>query len=386
MLSNRSVISSAFAFVLTMCGTSYGQTPPPDLQRDLQTGLLMDLSADLGKEWSFQNPPRPPRVPSPPNPPREPRAPRGQDGRPEVTEPFSRNFKVAANSTLVVTNTRGNIFVSAGAAGQIDVSATKRARGTGDEPKRRLAETQIEVYLTANRVELRAEPDRGDWPDRGGPGRGGAGRGGVSVDFEIKVPPDCAVDLRSVSADIRVTNVKGELRAQAVSGDVTLEGTSRIAAIKTVSGDVLITNGGGDASFSVSTVSGDLATSGLNARAVDLNTVNGDYRLIGWTGERVTGRSLSGNFEINGSLVKGGRYDFESHSGDVRLVLADQPGFEIEANTFSGSIGIDFSIKSEGPVRTGNNRNPRTVRGTYGDGSASVRVQTFSGDILLSRK
>ena len=83
--------------------------------------------------------------------------------------------------------------------------------------------------------------------------------------------------------------------------------------------------------------------------------------------------------------MKGGRYEIESHSGDIRLSLPDQPGFELEAHTFNGRIRVDFSIRSEGPIRD-HDRGPRSVRGTYGDGSSSLRVQTFSGDIVVTRR
>jgi DUF4097 and DUF4098 domain-containing protein YvlB len=231
-----------------------------------------------------------------------------------------------------------------------------------------LAATEIQVYPTGSRVEVRAESENGG-----------------AADFTITVPSDCAVDLRAVSGDVKVVNVKGELRTQAVSGNVILEGTSRVALVKTVSGDVQITNGGGDAGVSIATVSGDVVTNGLAARGLELNSVSGDFRLGGWSGDRLDAHLLSGDFELNGSLVKGGRYDVETHSGDVRLVLAAQPGFEVEATTFSGTIGITFNMKTEdfrGP--DGRGRGPRSVRGIYGDAGASVRVQTFNGNIVIA--
>ncbi len=326
-----------------------------------------------------QVPPSPPAAPgvaTPPAPPQEPRGPRplrplrGRDNGPGVGEPFSRTLKVGANSALLVGNTRGDITVTAAGAGQIEVSAVKRARGTDDEAKRRLAGAPIDVHATGNRVEVQFDPESG----------------GVQADFTIKVPSDCAVDLRAVSGDIRVTNVKGELRTQVVSGNVTLDGTSRIGVIKTVSGNVQITNGGADTALSISTVSGNLVANSLGARGLDFETVSGDLRLAGWTGERINARSVNGDFEVAGSVAKGGRYDVESHSGDVRLVLAEQPGFEIEATTFSGTIGIDFAIKNENAVSNGRGRGLRAVRGTYGDGSAHIRVQTFNGDIQIVKK
>jgi hypothetical protein len=292
----------------------------------------------------------------------------------ESTEPFARTFKVASNPTLLIVNVRGNIVVSAGAGDQIDARAVKRAWGSNEEDaKRRLANTTVEVYSTGSRVELRAEPNaRFD-------------SGNIEVEFDVKVPPDCSVDLRSVSGDVRVTNVKGELRVQTVSGGLTLDSTSRIAVGKTVSGDIQISGGGGDVSTTLATVSGDVTAQGLVARSLDLNTISGDFSIAGWAGERVNARSLSGDLELAGSLAKGGSYDIESHSGDISLGLTEQPGFELEANTFSGRIRVDFSIKSEGPIRD-QDRGPRSVRGRYGDGSASLRFQTFSGDVTVARR
>jgi len=175
------------------------------------------------------------------------------------------------------------------------------------------------------------------------------------------------------------------LRTEAVNGNLALEGTPRLTKAKTVGGDIQLTNAGADTLLSLSTVNGDVAVQTLNARTLELNTVNGDVRIAGWAGDRATLRTLSGDLDLSGSLAKSGRYDIESHSGDVRLAVGEQPGFDIEANTYSGRIQIDFSIKSEGPVRDVN-RGPRSVRGTYGDAASSLRVQTFSGDIVVTRR
>ena len=67
------------------------------------------------------------------------------------------------------------------------------------------------------------------------------------------------------------------------------------------------------------------------------------------------------------------------------LVLPEQPGFDLDTHTFSGRIRIDFPIKSEGPIRD-SDRGPRSIRGTYGDASSSLRIQTFSGDLTVTRR
>jgi len=375
---------------------------PPDTQRDFQEEIRDVISRAMQSEditrrvedalrmaerqvaelaRQFPVPPVPPVLPRDARQAerekqqreRQPRR-RVPEGWVQSTEPFSRTFKVAKGAALMVANVAGNIQVSPGSGDQIEVQAQKHAWGpTAEQAKQRLGDALIEAYATPTRVEMRVEY---------GSRRDGRG---VDVEFDVKVPADTSVELRTVSGDIRVTNVRGEIRVQGVSGNLALEGTPRLATVKTISGDITVTNGGADAQLSVSTINGDLIVQTLTARSLDLNTINGDVRIAGWSGERAHIRSLGGNVDLQTSLTKGGRYEIESHSGDILLSLPEQPGFELDANTFGGRIRIDFPVKSEGPIRD-SDRGPRSVRGTYGDGSSSLRVQTFSGDLTVTRR
>ena len=331
------------------------------------------VAPDLVVAMQFPVPAVPPVPPlDPRQKPRDRERRRIPDGWVESTEPLSRAFPAAKGAILMLSNVAGNIQVTTGTGERIEVEALKHAWGPNvEQAKQRLADALIETYVTGNRVELRVESrDRRE--------------GRIEVEFNVKVPADTTVDLRTVSGDIRVVNVKGEVRVQGVSGNLALEGTARLAAAKTVSGGITITNAGSDA-LSLSTVNGDLLVQTLNSRAIDVNTVNGDIRISGWAGDRATIRSLDGDLDLQTSLVNGGRYEIESHSGDISLSLPDQPGFELEAHTFNGRIRVDFPIKSEGPIRD-NDRGPRSVRGTYGDGSSSLRLQTFDGNLTVTRR
>jgi len=335
----------------------------------------MMLQRDGQKLELRRQAPAPKAAPVPPGDPRrQPRGRRIPEGWVESTEPFTRALPVGRGATLMLSNISGNIQVAPGSGERIEIEATKHAWGpNAEQAKSRLADALIETYATANRVEVRVE--HGVRRDARG----------VDVAFNVKVPPDAAVDLRTVSGDIRVTNVKGEVRVHGVSGNLHLEGTTRVAAVKTVSGDVTLINTGSDMPVSLSTVNGDLQVQTLAARAIDVDTINGDVRIAGWSGDRAHIRTLDGDLDLQTSLTKGGRYEIESHSGDVTLSLTEQPGFELEANTFSGRIRIDFPIRSEGPIRD-NDRGPRSIRGTYGDGSSSLRLQTFGGNLTVTRR
>jgi hypothetical protein len=343
--------------------------------RAMKLEALSTAGQQLAELGQFPVPPVPPVPPRDPREkPRERERRRIPNGWVESTEPFSRTINVSKGATLLVTNIAGNIQVVPGTADRIEIEALKHSWGPNpEEAKTRLADAVVETFVSGNRVEVRVEHGGRRDPRN------------VDVEIHVKVPADAAVDLRSVSGDIRVMNVKGEVRVQNVSGNLGLEGTARLAAVKTVSGDLTLTNAGSDTQLSLSTVNGDVMVQGLTARTLDVNTVNGDLRIAGWTGDRAYIRTLDGDQDLQISLVKGGRYEIESHSGDIQLSLPEQPGFEMETHTFSGRIRIDFPIKSEGPIRD-NDRGPRSIRGTYGDGSSSLRLQTFDGDLTVTRR
>ena len=97
-------------------------------------------------------------------------------------------------------------------------------------------------------------------------------------------------------------------------------------------------------------------------------------------------RTVQGNLDYSGELVRNGRYEFTSHSGDIRLALSGTTGFELVANTFSGTVRSDFAFNrgrgAEGQVIQG----PRVIRGAVGDASAMLVLRAFSGNVTIARR
>ena len=93
------------------------------------------------------------------------------------------------------------------------------------------------------------------------------------------------------------------------------------------------------------------------------------------------------------TINRGGRYEINAHSGTVRLQLANPAGFELTANSFSGSIRSDLPMTMGGDAATRDDNGRRgrrdsnhAMRATYGDGSATLLVRTFSGDIIIAKR
>ena len=313
-----------------------------------------------------------------------PGAYQGRNNGPEQSERFSRKVKIGRDGRFSLVNISGDIVVTPGAGDEVSIEAVKHTRGDKGE----LATVQIIVDDRAGRVDVRTEYDQNRSGDRR---RGNS----VSVDYTVTVPASVSVDLRSVSGAVKVTGIHGSVRGETVSGDVTISDAPRLEAAKTVSGNVTLTSVTADGDLSAASVSGNVRAKGVKARGLDLGSVSGDINVSDVTCERLGVKTVSGSVEYAGGIAKGGRYEINGHSGTVRLLLANPGGFELTANSFSGSIRSELPLTIGGDsARGGNDDRPRgrrdagnhAMRATFGDGSATIVVHTFSGDIVIAKR
>jgi DUF4097 and DUF4098 domain-containing protein YvlB len=305
-------------------------------------------------------------------------AARYQDSRqgPEVTERFSRTVKIGATGSFELSNIAGDVIVTGGEGDSVRIEAVKRVR-TRDEAnaKALLDDLRIEVTELPNRLEVRTVYPRNRRNYSG------------SVDYTIAMPSGASASITSISGDVRVTNVKGELRAESVSGNVTTGGATRLSLVKSVSGDVEVTDAAADGAATVTTVSGRVTARGLRARDLTMNSVSGDVILTKVECERANLTSVSGNIEYVGALARSGRYEMNSHSGNIRLSISNTTGFELEATTFSGDVRSDFPLTLRAGVESSGRgrRMSQSIRGSYGDAGAIVNLKSFSGDIVVTK-
>jgi DUF4097 and DUF4098 domain-containing protein YvlB len=300
----------------------------------------------------------------------------GRNRGPEQTDRFSRRVRIGRDGRFSISNVAGDITVTGGSGDEVSIEAVKRTRGDRSQ----LGRVRIDVDERPGRVEVRTEYER-DWRDRSGD---------VSVDYTVSVPSSAAVDVKSVSGIAKVSNVQGAVRAESVSGDVVTSGTPRLEFAKTVSGDVSLGGVTTDGDLAATSVSGSLSARGLKARGIELGSVSGNINVSDASCERLDGKTVSGNIEYAGSLAKAGRYNINSHSGTIRLTLTGSTGFELIANTFSGNVRSDLPLTIGGSLADRDDRRRggpgRAIRGTFGDGSASLMIRTFSGDIVIAKR
>ena len=281
-----------------------------------------------------------------------------------------RVFPVGRGSTLDISNVAGDVRITAERGEAIVVQAVRRQRGSGRRDDAQLQDLRLEMSQVGNRVEVRARGSR-------------SGRSNGAIDISVSVPPDTAVLARSVSGLVSLTGVEGEARLETVSGNVEVLRGQNVALAKSVSGAISIRDAASAGTLVLSSVSGSIVATAFGARGLEATSVSGSLRLGDITAQRVLAKAVSGDIDFGGALAAGGRFEFTSHSGDVRLRLAAASSFDLQADTYSGRLTSDFPVTLQS-TRAG--RSSRAIRGVTGDGAAQLVIRSFSGSVTIGRQ
>lgn len=198
--------------------------------------------------------------------------------------------------------------------------------------------------------------------------------------LEIHMPQGASVEAESVSGDIEASGLSGEaIELRTVSGDLDVSAESQRLTLVSVSGDVDFT--GTAERVRVESVSGEVELDGV-AGEIEASTVSGDVTVIGG-GPLLNGEfeAVSGDVELDVVVAGGGRINVSSMSGDVDLYLPGDQQAEFFAQTFSGDIDTDFGRETSASRGPGSRLEHRE-----GDGGATIKLNSFSGDVSIHRR
>jgi hypothetical protein len=233
---------------------------------------------------------------------------------------------------------------------------------------------EVRVHATSERGILRfdASPSRVTLGVRSDRGRLGDTR------YEVTIPRSVRLVAQGVSGDVS-TRGGSDVEAHSVSGSVEVVDATGKVTIESVSGDASAQRVG--AGVKASTVSGELTLSDVTGD-VDANTVSGDIILDGVKSSFVRTNTTSGEIQFAGTLDPKGRYEFNSHSGDIEIAVPGG-GATLDVHTFSGDVESDFPMTLQPGARSG--ERGKGMQFTIGGGGARISAQTFSGDITIER-
>ena len=271
----------------------------------------------------------------------------------EAQSRIDTTFAFNRNGVVDLTQISGDVVVTAWDRGEARVRAyAERGRVRWD--------------LSSSRISLDVESIRG---------RVGDSR------FEVSVPVGVRVIARSTSGDVSVRGTRGAVEAQSTSGDVEVTDATDRVLLESVSGDVRASQLAGE--VRAQSVSGTIEARNVSG-TVRAETTSGDVSLTGVVSKSIQVETVSGEVQYEGTIDPSGRYEFRAHSGDVRLEIPENSSAQFSVQTYSGSLDTEFPLTLQpGQRSTGR---PRRFEFTLGSGSARVTAESFSGDIVLTRR
>jgi len=270
-------------------------------------------------------------------------------GNDQAVQPVeTHDYAVNGQSTVVINDTSGTIHVSVGGKGtDVFIQATKQNGFFGNP-------NDIKVDYSQNGNTINASVPGG------APG---------SVDFEITVPQGTDLQLNTISGDINVEGVSGQMALTTTSGDIhtTNDGMTGASKIVTNSGDVTATQDTLSGQTTITTTSGGITAS--------QDTLKDQATMI----------TNSGDINFDGTIDTNGTYQFRSVSGTIDVTVPGTSVFHLDASTTSGSIdfpgaSVQFNNPGSGETASGNvGGNPQSQR-------ATVTIHSESGDIKLHQQ
>lgn len=215
------------------------------------------------------------------------------------------------------------------------------------------------------------------------------------VNYEIRVPANAAMDIKTVNGQINVEGIDGAVTLNSTNGDIEASDLSGGATVGTVNGDVKLreiggklnittTNGdveledGSVTEATVRTTNGEVTLEGVSNN-LDVETVNGEVKIGDARDGRLRIETANGDIEYEGSLAPGGANAVTTLAGDVRIRLPDDSGFSLNANTISGDLETSFDLQNR-------QEDGRNLRGTVGGGQATLEIETTNGDVHVERQ
>ncbi|MEU3395237.1 DUF4097 family beta strand repeat-containing protein [Streptomyces filamentosus] len=180
----------------------------------------------------------------------------------------------------------------------------------------------------------------------------------------VAVPAGAEVEVGAVTAESVVSGVRGRTEVRGVTGSTTLVGLSGPVRAESVSG-----------ALEAQSVTG----------ALRVSTVTGDVTVIEGSGAAVRAETVSGDMVLDLDPAPSGAppadIRLSSVSGEVAIRLPHPANARVEASTTSGAVSNAFE-----DLRVGGEWGTKSITGTLGAGSGTLRATTVSGSIALLRR
>jgi DUF4097 and DUF4098 domain-containing protein YvlB len=265
----------------------------------------------------------------------------------QATQRFEKHFAVKGHPVVCIHNI-GN--------GRIEVKSSKNSEvivaGTQASSKVSLVTESVgdRIDVSANVEDVSAQPAE------------------LEVNFQLTVPEETELELKTQTGLIYVEQVMGDMTLQSVAGDVHLKEVSGYIVVKTTNGSLVCSQCAGK---------------------LDFNSVSGSAQLLQPGFTNVTLFTTSGNILFDGDFIRTGIYTMRSGKGTVEVHFSGNDSFDLNAQTATGTVDnqAEAYLKPDSHgVKHIASKFTKGLFGTVGSGLAKVELSSYSGTIRILKR
>jgi len=185
------------------------------------------------------------------------------------------------------------------------------------------------------------------------------------ADYEITVPEETELQIRTDSGAILVERVAGDMSFETVAADVELREVAGYLIVRTTGGSLICFRCAG---------------------RIEVNSISGNVRLLEPVSSNLRAKTLSGSIFYEGDFRPGGIYFLSTGDGRIEVRYAVNDSFNLSASSVRGKVESDVRLKPPAHSSQPPSRLARGLFGTYNDGTAKVELSSFSGTILVRKR
>jgi DUF4097 and DUF4098 domain-containing protein YvlB len=251
-------------------------------------------------------------------------------------------FNVGPNANISVDTQYGAISAKPGTGTEVVVTAISQSD-----------KTEVDNQQRGNRIEIASHLFPGADSQTG------------RVDYELQIPADATLNLRSST---------GPLSAADLKGDLTFEGTDAVVDVRNVS------NG----HVHVTTMRGPITLSDVSNGHIEISSISGTVTMKSVTGPFVRASCGRGNIFYDGDFGSGGDYKFTTHSGNIEAIVPGNTSADFSAHSIMGKVHNELDLIPQHTRYAA--EQGRSFFGTVGQAASKVVLHSFSGKIRLKQR
>jgi DUF4097 and DUF4098 domain-containing protein YvlB len=260
------------------------------------------------------------------------------------TRRFERHFTVQGKPVVTVQNATGRIQVKAWDRQEVLIVGQRGSTNV-----------EVDTEQVGNRIEIVTRAISGN-----------PGPDARRADYDISVPVESELQVRSDSGNVTVDSVHGDMSFDTVASDLALQDVEGYVMVKSIGGSTICTRCAG---------------------RFDATSISGNFQLLQPTMDNVRVQTSSGNILFDGGFMNRGIYVLKNYSGTIEVRFSSTDSFDVRATSLYGNV------INQAPVVPDRHKMPaprsglaKSLFGTMNDGRAKVELSSFNGTIKISKR